>query len=114
MDLNKLTIGEFFELKKMFDAGIVKGIEKREINHGCCIVVLDKGFMYIGELTTDGEFLVIKNPKNIRQYTSGKGLLWHAKNGSKNMILDAYQYGILKAPYAELKHFIPTDAELWA
>ncbi len=81
-------------------------------NHGYCIVVLDKGFMYIGELTTDGEFLKVDKPKNIRSYTSGKGLLWHAANGDKDMILDGY-HRYLKAPYCELKHFIPTEKSLW-
>lgn len=91
---------------------IEKSSTSYAINHGCCIVILDKGFMYIGELITDDKFLTILKPQNIRQYTSGKGLLWHAKHGSKDMVLDGYD-GILKAPYSELKHFIPTDKHLW-
>ncbi len=107
---NKLE--EYEELKKIFNLKESFLENKKETNHGCCIVILDKGFMYIGELITDNEYLTILKPQNIRNYTSGKGLLWHAKNGSENMVLDGYD-GILKAPYSELKHFIPTDKKLW-
>jgi hypothetical protein len=121
MNIDELTIKEaqkklreYEELQKIFNLQNPeqKNKVKEEINHGCCIVILDKGFMYIGELITDEKFLTILNPKNIRKYTSGKGLLWHAQNGSKDMVLDKYE-GILKAPYNELKHFIPTNKELW-
>jgi len=100
------------ELGKELGKELREELNRKETNHGWCIVVLDKGFMYIGELITDGEYLTINQPKNIRSFTSGKGLLWHAKNGSEDMILDAFD-GILKAPYTELKHFILTDKDLW-
>ena len=84
--------------------------------HGVCICILDKGFMYIGYLETDGEYFTIRKPLNIRSYTSGKGLLWHAANGSEDMTLDGYDgelKGICTAQYSELKHFIPTKESLW-
>ena len=85
----------------------------KEINHGWCIVILDKGFIYLGELITRGRFLTVNEVSNIRYYSSGKGLLWHAKNGPKDMTLDKYEGGHLGAPFSELKHFVPTDKKLW-
>ena len=100
------------EIRPVPVSDYVLEIPGKLINHGWCIVILSQGFMYIGELVTDGEFLTINKPANIRCYTSGNGLLWHAANGDENMVLDRYD-GIIKAPYSELKHFIPTKKELW-
>lgn len=83
------------------------------INHGYCIVILGNGFLYVGELITDSKFIVIKEPANIREYRSGKGLLWHAANGAVDTILDPYPNGELKAPFNKLEHFIPTKRALW-
>ena len=85
----------------------------KEINHGWCICVLDNGFIYLGELITDAVHFVIKDPSNIRTYSSGKGLLWHAENGPKHMVLDSYKDGEIKGFHNDLKHFIPTKKDLW-
>lgn len=123
--INELTIEEaqkeleevekrYHDLLKIFNKEVLHPTENSdEIDHGFCIVILDKGFIYIGDLTTDEKFLTIKDPKNIRYYSSGKGLLWHAANGSKDVKLDPYPNGIIKAPFFELKHFIPTEKSLW-
>ena len=122
MDLEKLTIKEAKEklkevtqLHALFNTKESEtcSAENEEVNHGWSIVILDKGFMYIGELITDGEWLTINDPSNIRYYESGKGLLWHAKNGPEKMTLDKYEGGQIKAPYSELKHFIPTNKGIW-
>ena len=104
---------DVFNLSKDLKGQTIQESTNQEINHGWCIVILDKGFIYIGELITGGKFLTIIEPSNIRCYSSGKGLLWHAKNGSENVTLDSYDGGSIKAPFCELKHFIPTDKNLW-
>ena len=127
MDINKLTIGEALkkmeESKKTYNDLSVLFCNKEElldlknnkgeIDHGFCIVIIDKGFIYVGNLTTDDKFITIYKPKNIRTYSSGKGLLWHAGNGSKDMVLNPYDH-LLKAPLDKLIHFIPTDPKLWS
>ena len=38
------------------------------------IVVLDRGFVYVGQVSQEDDFYVIKNAKNIRQWEPLKGL----------------------------------------
>jgi hypothetical protein len=38
------------------------------------IVVLDRGFVYVGKVTIDGEFVTIANAKNIRYWGTKNGL----------------------------------------
>jgi len=84
-----------------------------DIEHGCCICVLSDSFIYIGrKISTNNEWLKIVHPRNIRCWWSEKGLLWHAGNGDKDMILDDYE-GEIFVPIEKLNHFIPTREELW-
>ena len=74
-------------------------------DHGYCIAVLDKGFVYVGDVKTDGEYIYISNAKNIRKWTGGHGLSWYAITGfSKDITLD--DSGDVKAPFIEIKHMI--------
>ena len=38
------------------------------------IVVLDRGFVYVGRVEIEEDFIVIRNAKNIRQWGTTKGL----------------------------------------
>ena len=38
------------------------------------IVVLDRGFVYVGRVEIEDDFVVIRNAKNIRQWGTKKGL----------------------------------------
>lgn len=79
----------------------VSGVEQ----HGYCIAVLDKGFVYLGDAETRGGYLYIKNAKNIRRWTGGHGLSWYAENGfSTDIVLD--DSGDIKTPATEVKHLI--------
>lgn len=125
-EINDMTVAEALDeinvvkeryqtLLKLFNKSediIEQESSKEYLNHGYCFVILEKGFIYIGELHTNDKFLKIKNPKNIRKYTSGKGLLWHVENGSEDMVLDSCNID-LKAPYKSLSQFIRTDKKLW-
>ena len=74
-------------------------------DHGYCIAVLDNGFVYLGDVKTDGGYIYITNAKNVRRWTGNHGLSWYATNGfSKDITLDAS--GDVKAPRSEIKHLI--------
>ena len=74
-------------------------------DHGYCIAVLDKGFVYLGDVKTDADYIYISNAKNVRKWTGNHGLSWYATNGfSKDISLD--ESGDVKAPYGEIKHLI--------
>ena len=40
-----------------------------EENHGLCIVVLDKGFVYVGTLITGAKFITIDNAQCVRRWS---------------------------------------------
>ncbi len=44
------------------------------VNHGWCIVVLDRGFVYVGDVVTDDSWCTITNGKNIRSWGTKNGL----------------------------------------
>ena len=74
-------------------------------DHGFCIAVLDKGFVYVGDVKTDADYIYITNASNIRKWTGGHGLSWYAINGfDKDITLDSS--GDVKAPFTEIKHLI--------
>ena len=107
MDINDLTLGEAKQLANLFSKDTAVNITavfgKEE--HGNCIVVLDNGFVYLGDLSTDNDWLYISKARNIRRWKGGHGLSWYAENGfSKDIVLDAS--GDVKAPICELKHLI--------
>ena len=74
-------------------------------DHGFCIAVLDKGFVYVGDVKTDADYIYISNVNNIRRWTGNHGLSWYATNGfDEDITLD--HSGDIKAPFSEIKHLI--------
>lgn len=74
-------------------------------DHGYCIAVLDKGFVYVGDVKTDADYIYISNANNIRKWTGNHGLSWYATNGfDTDITLD--HSGDIKAPFSEIKHLI--------
>ena len=83
-----------------------------EENHGYCIVVLDKGFVYVGTLITGAKFITIENAQCVRRWGTTKGLGQLALEGpqSNTRLDDACT---VRAPEGELKHFIICEGESW-
>lgn len=75
------------------------------IDHGYCIAVLDKGFVYVGDVETTSEWATIRNTKNVRRWIGGHGLSWYAKNGfNTDITLD--DSGDVKVIATDIKHLI--------
>ena len=107
MDIDKLTLGEAKQLANLFSKETTDNISSAtgKESHGNCIVVLDKGFVYLGDLSTDDNWLYISKAQNVRKWTGGHGLSWYAENGfSQDIVLD--DSGNIRAPIGELKHMI--------
>lgn len=49
-------------------------IARDTYNHGLQIVILDRGFVFVGDVSEDGGWLLIKNAKNIRRWGTSRGL----------------------------------------
>jgi hypothetical protein len=74
-------------------------------NLGQNIVVLDRGFVYVGDVEIDGDFAVITNAKNIRYWGTKKGLGELTNGPLAETKMDAI--GTVKAPMRAVIHFVP-------
>ena len=72
-------------------------MEKRTILNGYGIVVLDRGFVYVGDIVIDGDWCVISNARNIRYWGTERGLGQLALDGpTPKTKLDIV--GVVRAP----------------
>lgn len=110
MNIDNLTIGEAKHLAAMFGGG---NAAPKPRDWGHAIVVLDRGFVYVGHALSDGEFLHIKCARNIRVWGTTAGLAQLVTTGpTPNTKLDAMHDVI--APMRALISIHPTEAKLWA
>ena len=77
--------------------------EREEL--GQQIVVLDKGFVYVGDVSMNNQYVLIQNAKNLRRWGTTEGL-GQLRNGPlPETKID--QCGTILAPKHSLVHFIP-------
>jgi hypothetical protein len=68
------------------------------------IVVLDRGFIYVGNVTVKGDFVHVENAKNIRYWGTSHGL-GELRNGPLSTTkVDVV--GDVLAPFKSVIHFI--------
>ncbi len=79
--------------------------KQKPVEMGQNIVVLDRGFVYVGDVTIDGDFATITNAKNIRYWGTKKGLGELTNGPLAETKLD--EIGIVKAPMRAVIHFVP-------
>jgi hypothetical protein len=79
---------------------------------GFAIAVLDKGFVYVGDVEVLDDWVVITNSRNIRKWGTTRGLGELALKGpTENTVLD--DVGTVRAPKHALTHIIETDGQKW-
>jgi hypothetical protein len=87
-------------------------VEETKVLRGFCIVVLDRGFVYVGNVVHDGEWCVIENARNIRYWGTKAGLGELAENGpQEKTILD--KVGTVRAPARAVISLIDTEEKIW-
>lgn len=130
MNIDDLTIGQVKELAALFGGdtmnidGLIVGVAKAKellsignvtakqvIDHGLVIVVLDRGFVYIGYTATDGEWVYIERAKNIRYWGTTNGLGELVSGPTPNTKLDSV--GKITAPFHALQQLIDVNVEKW-
>lgn len=76
------------------------------------IVVLDRGYVYVGDVTITADWVLISNARNVRRWGTTKGLGELAKSGPlKDSILDPS--GTVRAPVRALISLIECEASSW-
>lgn len=75
------------------------------------IVVLDRGFVYVGRTKVEGDFIIITQAKNIRRWGTTRGLGELVTGPTKDTKLDPV--GTVKAPIRALISLISVEEEKW-
>ena len=87
-------------------------MEKRTVLTGFAIVVCDRGFVYVGRMTWDGEFALIEDAQNIRYWGTTRGIGELALSGPTDKTkLDPV--GTVRIPARAVINIIDTDAAKW-
>ena len=77
------------------------------------IVILDRGFVYVGDFACDGDWVVISNASCVRRWGTTKGLGELAASGplSKTVLDPA---GVVRAPVRAVIGTIDCEPSKWA
>lgn len=86
-------------------------MEAKSVSTGIAIVVLDRGFVYVGQATIDGDWCVINKAQNIRQWGTTRGLGELVNGPLKDTKLDPV--GTVLAPMRAVISVIDVKADKW-
>lgn len=77
------------------------------------IAVLDRGFVYVGKVSRQGDELIIEDAKNVRRWGTDRGLGQLASEGpQEKTVLDPTP--TITAPLRALIHLIDCEPSKWA
>jgi hypothetical protein len=120
-DIDTMTIGDAKEAVsrgKQIEAALgIKATATAEphsggTDHGLQIVILDRGFVFVGDVSTDGDWVTISNAKNVRRWGTSQGLGELAARGPQpETKLDIG--GTIKAPHRALIGMIACEVASW-
>ena len=109
MNINELTIQQAREICAMFACIASQPNQTTTApipqHKGQNIVVLDRGWVYVGDVTITGDYLRIENAKNIRVWGTTQGLGELISGPTSSTKLD--HVGTVEAPILGLMHLIP-------
>lgn len=86
-------------------------MEQRSVLSGTAIVVLDRGFVYVGQVTIDSDWCVITNARNIRRWGTTRGLGELVDGPLQDTVLDPV--GTVRAPMRAVISVIDAKDNKW-
>lgn len=94
---------------------VIDGIEYEPVTKGDSrkqIIILHRGFVFLGDVTRDGDQCTIRNAFNVRRWGTTKGLGELAMEGKKtNTVLDPA--GVVRFNQSAEVGAIDCNAEVW-
>lgn len=75
------------------------------------IAVLDRGFVYVGHVKTEGDFMILTHAKNIRLWGTSKGLGELVSGPTNSTRLDSV--GTVRVPARALISLIDVEQSKW-
>jgi len=93
---------------------VIKGSENNQINYTgeIKIVVLQRGWIYVGRFTRDGNDCKLNNAYNIRTWGTTKGLAELVQGVTSSTKLDKCE-GLVEFDYLTVVHTISVNPEKW-
>jgi len=87
-------------------------MQRKETLTGYAVVVLDRGFVYVGHVECDDRWCVITDARNIRYWGTTQGLGEIVLGGPTSKTkLDAV--GTVRAPLHAVIHIMDTEKSKW-
>ena len=112
MPVKPKTAGSTRKTSRKDKAGGAAGSSGTYVYHGLQHVILDRGFVYVGDVKTDSDWCVIANAKNVRRWGTTKGLGQLALKGPlPNTQLD--DTGTVRAPMGAVISLIACNQRKW-
>jgi len=110
MNIEDLTIREARELSAMFGGQKSASVLT---SYGLAIVVVDRGFVYVGRVTVNGDMCEIVDCRNIRYWGTENGLAQLVNDGptSKSKIDEAMKF--VSLPVRAVISVHPVEAKSW-
>ena len=120
MDIDTLTIKDARdaiergkEIETLLGSKASAATATSVVNEGLNIVILDRGFVYVGDVTISGDWLDISNAKNVRRWGTTEGLGELALKGPQSATkLD--MGGSVRAPLRAVVALIKCEASSWS
>ena len=109
MNINDLTIAQAKEIAGMFPQHVTYSDEPKHL--GMQIVVLDRGYIYVGDVTDFGDHIIVGAAKNIRIWGTAKGL-GELRSGPTARTIADYA-GTVQAPKHAVILLIAVDEGSW-
>ena len=102
-----IELNDLNELKELMAAIVKTETQPTAPNTrdlGTQIIVADRGFVYVGNVTLDGDFATVNNARNIRKWGTTNGLGELVNGPTSSTIVDPC--GTVLLPIKAIIHFI--------
>ena len=100
------------EIEKMLGGSLVASTATREEFTQPQIAILDRGFVFVGNVAIEGDWLLITDAQNVRRWGTSRGLGELAAKGPlKDTVLDPA--GAVRVPLRALVGLIKCEASSW-
>ena len=99
------------ETIKIDDVEYVRADAQRATEGDIKIVIVDRGFVYVGNTKVDGDMLIVTNAKNIRIWGTTKGLGELVSGPTSSTKLDIV--GTVRIPMRALISLIDVEQSKW-
>jgi len=87
-------------------------MEQKTVLKGFSIVVVDRGFVFVGNIEHDGEWCIVSNARNLRRWGTSGGLGELASNGpTDETTID--NYGTVRIPGKSVIALIDSEESKW-